>query len=219
MSPATRSPRVVAELGRPELPEETAARLAENSRKYRARKTLNNLVLSLLATLVTVFIIVLIVPRSDTPLYSDVDYHAVAEDVRAGVDVPIADPVLPEGWRANTAEWSAGGSDKIRSWYVGFLTPSNQFVGMTQALDANPTWLAEELKKQAATDTVTVDGVTWDVYRNSAPEEDRGNFEYALATTAGTSTFVLVGTATENDFGILAGAVAADVRANGAPRA
>jgi hypothetical protein len=216
MTRGKREPRVVAELGRPELPEERAARLAANSQAYRSRKTVNNLVLSLLVTVVAVLVIVLLVPRSDTPLYRNVDYSAVAANVQADVDVRIADPILPAGWRANAAEWRAGGSDKIPSWYVGFLTPDNEFIGMTQALRANPTWLAAQLGKQAATGTVTVAGVTWDVYRNTAPEKDRGNFEYALATTAGTSTFVLVGTAAEREFGVLAGAIAADVRTNGA---
>jgi hypothetical protein len=43
--------RVVAELGRPETPAETAARKAESSRLHRQRQTVNNLVYSLIATL------------------------------------------------------------------------------------------------------------------------------------------------------------------------
>ncbi|HYI34482.1 MAG TPA: DUF4245 domain-containing protein, partial [Glaciibacter sp.] len=169
MTPARRQPPIVAELGRPELPEEKAARLAENSRLYRARKTVNNLVLSLLATLVAVLVIVLLVPRSETPLYNDVDYHTVAAEAERSLDIPLADPELPAGWRANAAKWSQGGSAKVASWYVGFLTPSNQFIGLTQAIDANPTWLAEALQKQAAVETVNIEGVTWDVYRNTVP--------------------------------------------------
>lgn len=215
MTPAKRQPPIVAELGRPELPEEKAARLAENSRLYRARKTINNLVLSLLATLVAVLVIVLLVPRSETPLYSDVDYHTVAEEAERSLDIPLADPDLPTGWRANAAEWSPGGSAKVASWYVGFLTPSNQFIGLTQAIDANPTWLAEALQKQAAVDTATIEGVTWDVYRNTLPEEERGNFEYALVTASGSNTYLLVGTAAEADFRLLAEALTADVTANG----
>jgi hypothetical protein len=216
MSPAKRAPRVVAELGRPELPEEKAARLARNSRLYRSRKTINNLVFSLLATLVAVLVIVLLVPRSETPLYSDVDYHRVAAETEPSVDVPLADPDLPAGWRANAAEWSTGGAAKVRSWYVGFLTPANQFIGLTQAVDANPSWLADALQKQAASDTVAIDGVTWDVYRNTVPEEDRGNFEYALVTEAGPYTYLLVGTAPETDFSVVAEALVPEITQSGA---
>ena len=62
---AARPPRVVAELGRPETPEETAARQAENSLKHRQRQTVTNLVLALGASLLVVLALVLLVPRSD----------------------------------------------------------------------------------------------------------------------------------------------------------
>jgi hypothetical protein len=216
MSPARREPPVVAELGRPETPEETAARRAENSRLYRSRKTINNLVFSLLATLVAVLVIVLLVPRSETPLYSAVDYHQVAREAEKNVDIPLADPDLPAGWQSNSAKWNPGGSSKVPTWYVGFITPKRTFIGLTQAIDANPTWLADALQKQAAVDTARIDGVVWDVYRNTVPEKDRGNFEYALVTASGDTTYLLVGTAAEADFRVLAARLSDQVRSNGA---
>lgn len=213
MSAAKRPPRVVAELGRPETPEETAARLAENSRTYRARKTVNNLVLSLLATLVTVLVLVLIVPRSDTPIDRSVDYRSVVSQVQAGIDEPLVSPTLPTGWRANAAEWRSGG-DKVSSMYIGLLTPGNEFIGLSQAIDANPSWVSEQLQGAAASDTVTIDGVRWDVYRNTAPENKRGNFDYALVTTAGASTYLLIGTASEDEFRVLAGRLADPITRN-----
>jgi hypothetical protein len=56
-----RQPRIVAELGRPETPEETAARKAENSRKHRENQTLRNLVFALLSSLAVVLVLVLVV--------------------------------------------------------------------------------------------------------------------------------------------------------------
>jgi hypothetical protein len=214
MSAARRAPRVVAELGRPETPEETRTRLAENSRKYRSHKTVNNLVLSLLATLGTVLILVLIVPRSDTPLDRAVDFRSVASQLQTGIDEPLVVPNLPTGWRANAAQWRLGGSDKIPSWYIGLLTPKNEFIGLNQAIGANPSWLARQLGNEAASATVTVSGVTWDVYRNTAPEKDRGNFESALVTSAAGSTYLLVGTAGDDEFADLAGVLAEQITAN-----
>lgn len=208
MSRSPRPPRVVAELGRPETAEERATRLATNSRNYRSRKTINNLVYSLLATVGAVIVLVLIVPRSDTPLTRNVDYAGVAEQVQTGVDVALVAPDLPAGWAANAAEWRSGGSDGVSSWYIGLLTPSNEFIGLTQAVDANPTWLADKLGNVAADDTVTIDGVEWDVYRNPAPQEDRGNFESALVTEAGASSYLLIGTASDEELSVLAGALA-----------
>jgi len=214
MTKAGRAPRVVAELGRPETPQETADRKAENSRKYRARKTVNNLVLSLLVTLAAVLMIVLLVPRNDKPIDRAVDFTVVASQLQPSVETPLAVPVLPEGWSANSAEWRTGAADGVRSWYIGLITPTNQFIGFSQALDANPTWLAQQLRSQTPTDTVTIDGVTWDRYNNTAPQQDRGNFDEALVTTAGSSTYALIGTAGNADFEALAGALAPNVMAN-----
>jgi hypothetical protein len=208
MSRAPRPPRVVAELGRPETADERADRLATNSRNYRSRKTINNLVFSLLATLAAVIVLVLIVPRSDTPIDRDVDYATVAEQAQPGVEESLVVPVLPPGWRSNTAEWRSGGTDDVSSWYIGLLTPKNEFIGLTQAIDANPTWLAEKLSRVASDTTISIDTVEWDVYRNPAQAEDRGNFESALVTEAGASTFLLIGTADDEELSVLAGAVA-----------
>jgi hypothetical protein len=213
MSRSPRPPRVVAELGRPETADERATRLATNSRNYRARKTINNLVYSLLATVGAVIVLVLIVPRSDTPLTRNVDYAAVAEQAQSGIEVPLAAPVLPGGWAANAAEWRSGGSDGVSSWYIGLVTPSNEFVGLTQAVDANPTWLAEQLEKVTASDTITIEGVDWDVYRNPAPAADQGNFESALVTEAGASNYLLIGTAPDDELAVLAGALADQITA------
>lgn len=214
MSAAKRAPRVVAELGRPETPEETRHRLAENSRVYRARKTVNNLVLSLLVTVGAVLVLVLVVPRSEAPLDRPVDFATVAAQVQTGIDEPLLVPDLPAGWRANAAQWRLGGSDKIPSWYIGLLTPGNEFIGLTQGLGANPSWVSAQLKNAPPTGTVSIDAVTWDVYRNRAPEKDRGNFDYALVTTAGTSAYLLVGTASKAEFAELAAVLAAQISAN-----
>ncbi|MBG6212909.1 MAG: DUF4245 domain-containing protein [Cryobacterium sp.] len=216
MSRAPKQPRVVAELGRPETPQETAERLAENSRKYRSHKTVNNLVLSLLVTVGAVLVLVLLVPRSDNPINRDVDYASVAAQLQPVVDHALAIPELPDGWSANDTEWQAGTNGQVPSWYIGLLTPGNQYIGFSQAFNANPTWLAQKLPDSPVVDSVSIAGVTWDVYRNSAAAGDRGNFDYALVTAAGASTYVLIGTAPTGDFETLATALAENVAQNAA---
>src|SRR6478735_6355945 len=105
MSPRNKSdkpPAVVAELGRPETPEETAARKAQNSANHRNRQTVNNLVYSLLATLALVAVIVLVVPRgnptADAPA---IDYAKVAQEAQGSEPDPLLVPKLPAGWKAN----------------------------------------------------------------------------------------------------------------------
>ncbi|MDH6236073.1 DUF4245 domain-containing protein [Cryobacterium sp. CG_9.6] len=212
MSKPGKKPRIVAELGRPETPLETADRKAENSRKYRSRKTVNNLVLSLLVTVGAVVFLVLLVPRNDNPIDRSIDVPAVAAQLQPSVTDPLVVPVLPDGWSANAAEWRT--NDTVSTWYVGLITPEQQFIGFSQAIDANPTWLAQQLQSQAPVDTVQIDGITWDVYENPAPAADRGNFDEALVTTAGSSTYLLIGTASNDDFEVLARAMAPSIADN-----
>ena len=204
---AQRPQRVVAELGRPETPEETAARKAENSRLHRQRQTVLNLVLSLGASLLVVLVIVLLVPRSDTAMTRDVDVAPIAEQAQVASDDQLAVPELPEGWRANAAELRTSQVDKVTAWYVGYLTPSDEYIGMYQGFDANPTWVAGLLARTLATGTTTIDGVEWTVYDNRDTGDDVGNAKYGLTTEAGDSTFVLLGTGTPEEFETLATAL------------
>lgn len=210
---AQRAPRVVAELGRPETPEETAARKAENSRKHRQRQTVKNLVLALGASLGVMLVIVLIVPRSNTPIDRDVDVAAVAEQAAPAFDVELAVPELPEGWRANAAEVRNSKADQVTAWYVGYLTPGDEYIGMYQASGANPSWVSTQLARTLPTGTAAVDGVEWTVYDNRASDsEELGNAEYGLVAEAGGTTFVLLGTASPEEFAELAAALAPAVQ-------
>lgn len=205
---ARREPRVVAELGRPETPEETAKRKAEDSVKHRQRQTVRNLVGSLVASLAVVAVIVLIVPRSDTPIERDIDVASIAAQAQVGLEQELAVPELPEGWRSNDASLRQSEADGVTAWYAGYLTPSDEYAGMYQGLGANPTWTADLLANTVASGVVTIDGVEWTVYDNRESDADVGNARYGLVTEAGESTFVLLGTAAPEEFDTLARAIA-----------
>jgi hypothetical protein len=209
-------PRVVAELGRPETPAETAARKAQSARSHRTRQTLRNLLGSLGATLLIVLVIVLLVPRSNTPLDRDIDVAEVAAQAQAATDEPLAVPELPGGWRSNAAELRTGAADGVTAWYAGYLTPGDEYIGMWQGLDANPTWVAELLKETLSSTTTSIGGIDWAVYDNRSSSADVGNARYALVAEAGGSTFVVLGTATPDEFAEFALAVAPAVQAAGA---
>ncbi|MFZ4842376.1 DUF4245 domain-containing protein [Mycetocola saprophilus] len=203
-------PRVVAELGRPETPEETAERKATQSRNYRMRKTVNNLVYSLLATVALVAVMVIIVPRSDKPTDRSVDYTVVAGQVQESQDAHLASPKLPKSWSANYAEVRSKTS--VKSWEIGFLTPDQKFIGMAQGLNANDSWTSLMLKNSVPTGTTTIDGVQWTVYDNRDSRDDKiGNVHYGLATQAGSSYFVLFGSASNEEFTTLATSLTPDI--------
>lgn len=202
-------PPIVAELGRPETPEETAARKAETSRTHRANQTVLNLVAALVVSLGVVLLLVMVVVRPDSSPREPIDFHAVAAEAQPTVDTTLADPQVPEEWSANSAKLEQSVSD-VTSWYVGFITSSEQFVGMRQGIEANQTWLASQLDFAAATGVVTIDDVTWQLYDNRT-KKDVGNLAYVMSAELGESTVVLFGTASDSEFEELATSITTQV--------
>jgi len=207
---ARREPKprpVVAELGRPETPEEEAARKAQNSKNYRDSKTIRNLWVAVGVTVAIVALMVFIVPRDDSSRLQSVDYRSVAVSAQRTLPVPLAVPELPDTWSSNVAEIRTASLDGVTSWFIGLITPSKQFLSITQAVDANPSWLVNEMQQTIPTGTVTIDGVDWIVYDNRDSDRDVGNVEYALTTESGRSTFIVAGTATPDEARALASTI------------
>lgn len=202
---------IVAELGRPETQQETFERKTAATRKYRAVKTVNNLWLSLIVVVGVVVVIVLIVPRDNTSRLQSIDYRSVAVSAQNVLPVPLAVPDLPSDWSSNVAQVRTATADGVQSWFIGLLTPSGQFFGLTQAVDANPTWLVNELKQTAATGTETIDGIQWIVYDNRQSSRDVGNAAYALETSSGRSTYIISGTGSPEEADAIATAISTNV--------
>ncbi|MEY2698990.1 MAG: hypothetical protein RL720_946 [Actinomycetota bacterium] len=207
----SKKPKIVAELGRPETPEETAARKAENSRLYKSRKTINNLVYSLLVTVGLVAVIYFMVPRAEGEPNWKVDYIAQSEIASKSLGEELLVPAMPEQWRANAAELRNASNGQVTSWYIGFITPGDKFIAFNEAFDADATWVSNTLKDYPATGDITIDGQLWTVYDNREMS-DAGNVEYAMVTTAGRSTIVLFGNADNAEFEQLASSITADLR-------
>ncbi|HEX4057515.1 MAG TPA: DUF4245 domain-containing protein [Galbitalea sp.] len=202
--------RVVAELGRPETPDETAARRAETSRAHRANQTTRNLVLAIIASLGIVLFAVLVVVRPSTSLVKAVDYRAVAAQAQPAVDAKLAAPALPKGWASNDAELKTDSGETI-DWYVGLITPKQQFIAIEQGVDTSDTWFGSLLGKSPVTGHLTIAGVRWVVY-NRRQASPTGNFAYSLAGSIGTSHFVLHGSADKAEFSQLATAIAKELK-------
>ena len=204
---ARREPKprpVVAELGRPETPEEEVARKAQNSKNYRDSKTIRNLWVAVGVTVAIVALMVFIVPRDDSSRLQSIDYRSVAVSAQRTLPVPLAVPELPETWSSNVAEIRTASLDGVTSWFIGLITPSKQFLSITQGVDANPSWLVNEMQQTIPTGSVNIDGIDWIVYDNRDSNRDVGNVEYALTTESGRSTFIVAGTATPEEAAALA---------------
>jgi hypothetical protein len=199
----TKQTLVVAELGRPETPDETAARKTEASRLRRSNQTTLNLVLATLASLGIVAFLVAVVVRPDVTQRPPIDYAAIA--ATADEAVPLVAPAIPADWYANDARITS--ESGVRSWVIGFITGSNTYIGLDQGVgvdpSANPTWLSESLNGMAATGTTRIDGVEWTVY-DHRDGDDPGNYAYALSAELDGSVVALHGTASDEDFALVA---------------
>jgi hypothetical protein len=205
---------IVAELGRPETPDEIADRKAASRLAHRSNQTTLNLVIALGASLLVVFLIVIVVVRPDqvgSP--KTVDWTTVARDAQQSVSTPLIVPTLPTTWSANRAELvdAKSASDGIASWQIGFLTPTTQYIGLTQGIDANVSWVATQLANKASTGDENYGGVDWKVYDHRTADHP-GNLAYALVATMGRSTVVLAGTGSDVEFATLATEIAGELK-------
>jgi hypothetical protein len=176
--------------------------------KRRARQTVNNLVLALVASLGIMIAIVLIVPRDDSNRIQSVDYKSIAAEAHASSDKQIVAPELPSGWWSNSARWSPSPADGVQNWYVGFVGPKNQYIGLTQAFGINPTWLAFQLKNSAKTGTQAVGDYTWDIYEALEPSDPPKTKDFMMVLKYNeTDTAIIYGVAKPQDFVVLAEAI------------
>ena len=176
--------------------------------KRRARQTVNNLVLALIASLGIMIAIVLIVPRDDSNRIQPVDYKSIAAEAHASSGKQIIAPELPSGWWSNSARWSPKPADGVQNWYAGFVGPKNQYIGLTQAFGINPTWLAFQLKNSAKTGTQAVGNYTWDIYEATEPSDPPKTKDFMMVLNYNDhDTALIYGVAKPQDFVEIAKAI------------
>lgn len=203
-------PRIVAELGRAETPDETAARKAESSRVYRASQNWRSLVAALIATAIVLVIIIFAVPRGTPPESEPIDVAAVAERIGASEGRPVIAPDLSEDWVVNRAAIEGDGS--VRAWTIVYAPAEEDergYLRVAQGLDADEAWPARVLSGAAPVSSVTIGGVQW--YRYELDPSRTGNISVALATTVGSDTALIYGIADDEKLEQVATAVAAQV--------
>mgnify|MGYP000724053770 CR=1 FL=1 len=171
----------------------------------RAKQTVNNLLYSLLATAAVVAVMVLVTPRPTTNLVAAVDYKAAAKQAASSSHYPVlAPPLLAKGWYSNSARWNTKTADGVDNWYVGFVGPKNQYLGLTQAYKANPTWTVLQLQGDLVTGSTTIGGRTWGVWQSTTKNNPPKTRDYALVTEVNTGTrtdeVIIYGTASAKEF-------------------
>lgn len=205
-------PRVVAELGRPETPEETAQRKARERALRRSRQTTRNLVASLAATLGVVVLIVLVVPRPASVTQPAVDVASAAAGQQATAGQALLAPTVPATWRSNAAELRGRGDDA--AWYVGWVVGRNDYVGLSEGLPGTAEMLDAALDRADPTGVTTVQGTRWRVFDRRTLGTRAGNVAYGLSTRLGDVRLAVYGT-DAGQVRTLAAAAVRDARARG----
>lgn len=202
-------PNIVAELGRPETAAETAQRKAYDSKMYKQRKTVNNLVFSLLVTLGLVLIMWLAVPNGGVDTWSkqSVDAVQLAEEAGPSAGRTLAAPATPEGWKAKFAQLRRSGD--VTSWNVIYNTPDNGYAAVVQGF--TPTgepveerWVEDQLEGQQPTGEEELGGVTWQVYDYPDRNPDESNMLFGLRAEIGGDTVLVYGTENAGNLRVLA---------------
>ena len=189
----------------------------ERAKQRRAKQTVNNLVYSLLATAAVVLIMVLIVPRPTKSLIAPVDYKAVALEAAQSSNLPVVTPkLLGKDWYSNSARWNTKSADGVDNWYVGFVGPKNQYLGLTQGYGTNPTWTFLQLKGDLSSGTVNIGGYKWDVWQSTTKNDPPLTRDYALVTDVQrgsvTDEVIVYGTASAAEFRAFAAEVASQLK-------
>jgi hypothetical protein len=197
--------RIVAELGRPETPDETASRKAESSRIYRASQNTRNLVAALLVTLAVVAVIIFAVPRGTPPEAAPIDVAAVAQSIETAEGRTVIVPAVPESWLVNRASIEG---DSTAAWTVVYVPDETTgFLRFAQGFDADPAWTTRVLSGASVGSTVTIQGVEWDRY--DIPDPARaGNVSAALSTQAGSDIVLIYGSTDDATLELAAASVA-----------
>ncbi len=205
----SKQPAINADLGRPETPDETAARKAASSKAYRSSQTVRNLVAALLVTLAVVVVIVAVVPRGEPVAAKPIDVAGIAEGVESSMGGPVLVPELGDFWRANAAEMQ-GGATVV--WEVTLAPAADEergFIKVAQAFDADSSWAPQRLNGIAPTDTTRIGGLEWDVF---TPSNADSNVSYAIGTQAGDDYILLYGSRSADSTAELAESLVPQIR-------
>jgi hypothetical protein len=176
---------------------------------YRSSQSFRHLIAALLATLAIVAIVVLGVPRGEITPPDEIDVAAEAEQMSDAYDRTIVAPAVPADWRVNSARIEG---DDVPAWTIVYVPDAESYLRVAQAFEPDAAWVSRTLSGATPSDTVTIDGITWDEFEIAHPE-DAGNVSYALTTTAGADQLLLYGTADAKTTAVAAASLTDQIRA------
>ncbi|MFE5837092.1 DUF4245 domain-containing protein [Arthrobacter sp. NPDC056493] len=174
----------------------------------RANASVIGMIIALLVSVAAFLPIVLMNPSPKSDGFRpNIDVSAVAGNA-AGVAgfTPVA-PAPGDTFHPNYARWAAASGTGVAAWEVGYVTPKEKFIGLTQTSKANPTWLLQQTKNAPVTGTRNAGGKEWELH-------DTGKGEKSMVLAYRGTTVVLAGDANLEEFAVLAAAVVKSLESN-----
>ncbi|GAA2776040.1 DUF4245 domain-containing protein [Kitasatospora sp. CM 4170] len=169
----------------------------------RGRQTVRDMVLSMLAVGVVVWIGYLFLPHdaSGDGVHAK-EYKVAAASAKRAAPYPLLSPEgLPDRWRATSVSYEPAslGKGKGNAWHLGFVTPSGQYAALEQSDLDRDALLSSVLAGAKPDGTAEVAGKAW--------ERLQGAKDRALTSQSGTATTVVTGTASYEELAELAQAL------------
>lgn len=187
--------------------EQVLPQITEKQAK-RINAPARNMVISMVVMLLLIIPVLWLMPQPNkNPYRPTVDVPVVAYEAsrEAGYHVAAAEQ---EGWHYNYARWNTGAADGINFWSTGQVTPSNRFIELVQAQDANPTWVAQQVGNAVPEAQVQMAGTEWEVRSLVDPDDKKKVTAFYIGELEGT-TVVMMGEAETPEFEDLAEATVA----------
>ena len=152
----------------------------------RTKRGIRDLVLSMAVVAIFVAFLFAVVWRPAPDPIRTVDPTQYLQAARAQAAYPVLAPVgLSADWKPTSARFEAVGEDST-SWFLGHVTPEEQYVALTQT-DADPVPFIEEQTLQGVADGErTIGGRVWAQYL--------AGDQRSLVRTEGATTTVVTGT-------------------------
>lgn len=175
---------------------------SDDRRRRSARTGPRDMLLSLAVIVGLVALLLVLVPRPNKIPQRAVDVTAAVAGASAELGFTPADPDLPAGWTARTADVQEA-TDGVPTWHLTYTSPSGRYVGVQQAANATPAWEARQVTDGREEGTVAVGGRTWVVRSRT----DRGITSWVLREPPVTT--IVTGTADEPELSLFATAVVA----------
>ncbi|MFJ9610239.1 DUF4245 domain-containing protein [Kitasatospora sp. NPDC101176] len=177
--------------------------MAGESKGMRGRQTVRDMVLSMLAVGVVVWVGYLFLPHdADGDPVHVVEYKVAAASAKRGAPYRLLSPEgLPDQWRATSVGYqpAANGKGQGNAWHLGFVTPSGQYAAVEQSDVPRDVLVGAKAAGAKPDGTSEVAGRTW--------ERLQGEKSRALVVQSDGATTVLTGTASYEELAELAQAL------------